>query len=648
MPSLNAVDSPVEVVAENVGGIDSTDVTLRPGVNVLSGRNATNRTSFLQAIMAALGSRRPSLKGDAEEGRVELTFDGERYTRTLTRRDETVAFDGDPYLDDPELADLFAFLLESNEARRAVRRGDDLRELIMRPIDTDEIQAEITMLEAEKRDVDERLADLEGLEEELPALEERRTAVEADLAEREERLDELEAALERADADVERSRRAKRELEETFADLRGAREALEDVEFDLETERESRDELERERERLRDELEGTDADEPESPERLEGRVRELRERKRSLESTLNELRSVIRFNEDQLADGGPDFGETLDQGGDGDVTDRLVADADETVCWTCGSTVRRERIETTLDRLQDLHQEKLAERNDLQERIDELARRQAEIEERTERIERLRTRLADVETELAEREKRIEELEAEREEREERVEELEAQTDSFERADYGEVLDLHREANRLELEIGDLEDEREEIEDRIEEIETRLDERSDLEDRREGIREELTELRTRVDRIEADAVEAFNDHMESILAILEYENIDRIWIERHETTVREGRRTTSRSAFDLHVVRTADDGTTYEDRVEHLSESEREVTGLVFALAGYLVHEVHEVVPFMLLDSLEAIDADRIAALVEYFESYADCLVVALLHEDAQALPDSYAYVTDI
>ena len=43
--------------------------------------------------------------------------------------------------DDPELADLFAFLLESNEARQAVARGDDLRETIMRPIDTDEIES---------------------------------------------------------------------------------------------------------------------------------------------------------------------------------------------------------------------------------------------------------------------------------------------------------------------------------------------------------------------------------------------------------------------------------------------------------------------------------------------------------------------------
>jgi hypothetical protein len=43
--------------------------------------------------------------------------------------------------------------------------------------------------------------------------------------------------------------------------------------------------------------------------------------------------------------------------------------------------------------------------------------------------------------------------------------------------------------------------------------------------------------------------------------------------------------------FDLHVIRSTGEGTTYEDSISHLSESEREVTGLVFALAGYLVHD---------------------------------------------------------
>ena len=162
----------------------------------------------------------------------------------------------------------------------------------------------------------------------------------------------------------------------------------------------------------------------------------------------------------------------------------------------------------------------------------------------------------------------------------------------------------------------------------------------DFEAEREQITDQIEELRTRIERLETEAVEQFNEHMDEVLDILDYENIARIWIERKTQG--------PDSEFDLHVVRAGPDGAAYEDRIETLSESEREVTGLVFALAGYLVHDVHEVCPFMLLDSLEAIDSDRIATLVEYVADYADSLVVALLPEDAQALDDGYQRVTDI
>ena len=118
-----------------------------------------------------------------------------------------------------------------------------------------------------------------------------------------------------------------------------------------------------------------------------------------------------------------------------------------------------------------------------------------------------------------------------------------------------------------------------------------------------------------------------------------------MWIERTEKEVREGRRKISRSTFDLHVVRATEDGAVYEDTVDTLSESEREVVGLMVALAGYLVHDVYETVPMMLLDSLEAIDSERIGALIEYIAEYAPYLVVALLLEDAEALDEEYEHV---
>lgn len=58
------------------------------------------------------------------------------------------------------------------------------------------------------------------------------------------------------------------------------------------------------------------------------------------------------------------------------------------------------------------------------------------------------------------------------------------------------------------------------------------------------------------------------------------------------------------------------------------------MTRLVFALAGYLVHDLHESMPDMLLNSVVAIDSDRIAALGDCSADYAQYPVVALLTED--------------
>jgi len=635
--------SAVHVDVRNIGGIDEASVTLPDSVSILTGRNATNRTSFLQALMAGLGSRQSSLKGDAEEGEVTLELGDETYTRTLQRRGDSVAFGGDPYLDDPELADLFAFLLENNEARRAVARGDDLREIIMRPIDTDSIDAEIRECKRERDELESEIETLDSLEHDLPDLEADRREKVAELETAEEELEAVREELDEIDAGVEESRTRKQEMEEAFQQVRDGRSDLDDLEFDLETERSTLAELKSEREELRETVE--EAEEPdENADRLAGRIDELRRRKRSLDDDINELGSVIGFNEDMVDGSGLD----IDDGMPGDdPTDALTAD-DQTVCWTCGSEVETDQIEATLGRLRELRSDKLDERNEIRAEIQELTDQQSSIREAQREIERAEERLDTVETEIESTDSRIADLEARIESKRDEIEELEDDAESIDIDGYDEALELHREANGIELRIERLEDEIDEIDDEIEEREAAIERREDLKAEREELADRLTELRTRVDRIEENAVEEFNEHMGTVLDILEYENLDRIWIERRETEVREGRRKVTRTRFDLHIVRSSPDGSAYEDTVDHLSESEREVTGLVFALAGYLVHDVHETVPFVLLDSLEAIDSDRIARVVDYFRAHADYLVAALLPEDAAALPDKYAYVEQI
>jgi len=294
--------SKAKVHAENIGGIDDTSVAFSPGVTLLVGRNATNRTSFLQAVMAALGGENVSIKGDADEAEVELTIGDETYTRHLRRQGTSIVTDGRPFLDDPTLADLFAFLLESNEARRAVTTGVDLRELIMRPVDTTEIESEIQRLVRERESITEELEEIDSLKEEIPELEAEQARLEDEIEETKADLEAKESELEAADADVEEVREEKSELETRLEDLRGKRSTLDDIRYDLETERESLEALKQERQELEDE----ETDLPELPmgelQEVESEIERLRSQKEQLEREINELQSVIGFNEEMLED----------------------------------------------------------------------------------------------------------------------------------------------------------------------------------------------------------------------------------------------------------------------------------------------------------------------------------------------------------
>ena len=648
MDESAAQQSAAHLHARNVGGIDEATVALDPGVNVLAGRNATNRTSFLQAVMAAVGSNRATLKGDAESGQVTLELGDDQYGRTLRRVDGGVVFGGDPLLDDPELADLFAFLLEDNEARRAVERGDDLREIVVRPVDTTELRREIDRLETEKREVDDELATLDDVSARLENRQQRVADLEAERADLRGELSTAREAL----ADVQTS---DGEESEALAGLKAARSDLEDVRFKLRTERESLESLREQRGDLREERDdlpasGADADD------LDARIEELRRRRSELEADVGDLQAIVRFNEEMLEDAGGVHEEIADEIGGGDdddrtqrsdggtVTDALLDD-DTGVCWTCGTNVERTRIEETVDRLHDLRDRKRTGKDDLTAELEELTERRREAADARERREDVEQSLEAVEAEIEERQSRVTDLEAERDELASDVEELEA---AVEAADGHEAaVDRAKRVNELEAEFDRVEADLADVRETVAELEDRLSERENLEERRADIVGELSDLRERVDRIESEAVDAFNDHMATVLDRLGYDNVERIWIERTTTTARDGRRTVEETEFDLHVVRSTG-GTAYEDTVEHLSESEREVTGLVFALAGYLVHDVYETVPFLLLDSLEAIDAERIAALVDYVEEYTDFLVAALLEEDAQAVENVDNRVTDI
>jgi len=634
MSTPGSVAGGVELTVENVGGIDRRSVAFSPGVTILAGRNATNRTSLLQGLMAGLGSQSVSIKGDADEATVELTVDDETYSLTLERDGGSVAIEGDPHPADGDLVDSFAYLVESNDARRAVEPDRDLREIIMGPIDTAAVEARIADLEAESDEIDRRLQTLRSLRRRLPELEQRREDLEARIEEQRAELESVEAAIEEAEGEMSSAHSSRTDLEGALESLRDTRDALEDVRYRIDSERESIEALESEVDEHEREL----ASLPDAPmaavSDVEERIEALRADRDDLDADINDIQKIIRFNEEMLDGTDSEIVAALrDAGGDtvGSAT------GDQVTCWTCGSEVESESVRTTIDRLREFRAGRLQQLKNLQSEMRDLKTEKATYEEQQRQRAQLEDYRQQASSELADRRERLEELETERDRLETEVGDLEAEIDDLRERRDDELLDSHREANRIEVEIRELQQDLGDVTDELAELESRLDEWESLRARRERITEKIDEERSRIETVERRAIEEFNRHMETVLRVLDYGNLERVWIERRQSAD-----ASEDSTLTLHVVRGTSDGASYEDSVAHLSESEREVTGLVFALAGYLAHDVHEVCPFLVLDSIEAIDSDRIARLIEYLSEYAEYVVVALLEADARALSEEY------
>ncbi|RCU47617.1 chromosome segregation ATPase [Haloplanus salinus] len=614
----------------NVGGIDGASVTLDPGVTVVAGENASNKSSLLGSLGGVLGGPHPPLRGGCGAGSVTLDADGERYELDLRRRDgETVVVDATPYAPASTLVDLFVVLGEENPIRRAVVDGGDLHDLLMRPVDTEAIDAEIERLRERRDGIDGRVASLDDSVDDLPELEVRARRLADERDDVVARLDEKRAALE-------------------GTDYRGAAAATRAVLDDLETAREERERLRERRETkrravesLRDDLEAVEErlaeSTPEGVESVEARLeaveddlRRLRDRTGRLDETINALSPIVEMNQEFLAEAR--LPEAFDAA---DALDDLRPDAGSVTCWTCGQPVERAEIEAQVEAVEAILGEKRAERATVVGRIEDLQSERAALrarrDERADLVERRRRLERDVE----ERERTLADLEERLDDVRDRIASLEADLDATDAADA--VVERHREVSELEYERGRLERELAEVEERIEAAEEAKAERESLREERDAVTDRLAACRERVERIERETVETVNECLERVLDRLSYRALERVWVERREEE--------PGTVFDLQVVRTADDGGVYRAPVATLSKSEREVVGLVIALAGYLVYDVAETVPAVVVDAIEMLDAERIQGLLDVFSDHARYVVGAALPEEAERLRERFETV---
>lgn len=564
---------------DNIAGIRRGEAALERGLNAVRATNWRGKSSFLRAIAAAMGTDTPLTEG-TDSGHVRLRTDDDTYRVDFRRQNGTVLEEGNPYLTDPYdvvCADLYAFLGEHNEVRHTVRTGQNLKSVLTRPLEFENIDERIAELNAEREDVETELRRAEEAADELAGakstvaelerryqeLRQRRDEVRVERAgqtdETRERLSEARAERDRIQSRVDRLERA---VDRTETKLDERREELAGLEVPID------DDVAADLEAARTELERIERDE-------------------------NLLQSVYTANRRVLEEGREELVTDVERG----------LSVDQLTCWICGDTGDRETFRERIDALG----EKLT---DVRERADTVRQRVERLEDRRDRGKQLRRRRTDLEDEIADLAATLAD----------RRRDLETARASL--ADQHEVIDdLAADVERSDDELAEVEGELRYVETELEDVRSRCDElraraanRDTLRAELEDLSAEIERLRTRKDDLKRRTREAFEESMDEIVS-------------RFDTSFETARLTPE---FDLVVAR---DGR--EASLDALSEGEVELLGFVAALAGYEAFEVDERVPVLLIDRLGGLDSTNLHALVEHLRGRAEYLVFTAYPEHA-------------
>lgn len=584
---------------ENIAGIRSGSATIEPGVNAVEASNWRGKSSLIVAIETALGIAMPLTEGE-ERGRVTLETDEGTFVTELLRRDDgSVEREGDLFLSDEHdrvCAELFAALGEANAIRRAVREGENLEELLSRPLALENIDQRIADLRHEREEVERELERAETAAAELPTVQERVTQLEAELSDLREEREEL-AAGEGTDADLGERR-------EALSEKRAAHDRVAGTIDRLSTQI---DQLEDQLDSSRAECEALSVPDEST---IETGLEATREQLSDVSAEIELLQTVYNANRRVLEEGRVDLLTEVER--------NLSADAIE--CWVCGETADRAALEGRLSEISEAISSRRERESEFREKVETLEAEQRELSEKRmaerdleDEIRRLSTRLDD----------RRGDLETANERHAQLAEAVEELSSDVEVADE-RLTDVESEIKYKEAELADA---REEL--------TSIEQQAEAEDaiaaRRDELSAEIEELRTRKERKKRDARDAFDEAIETVL-------------ETFEPGFESARLT---AGFDLVVARGG-----REVGPDALSEGEVELLGFIVALAGYEAFEVGERVPVILLDSLGGLAGENLHRLVAYFEGRSEHLVTTAYPEQGgfewhTISPEEWAVVSD-
>jgi predicted nucleic acid-binding Zn-ribbon protein len=597
--------SEFKVHATNVAGIDELELELEGETVLISGQNASNKTSLLKSIAFGMGSPHIPIRSGADEARVELTLDGRTVERVAKRTPNGVQSTGDGLVADKNdalLIERFATLLETNALRTAVATDSDIEALLKEPMDINALERQQAELLQERHDLEADLEALGDIDDELAKRE-------AELNEKHQRIKELEDRLDEL-YDEQKAINTDDEELQSFRDQRADLRAEKDR---LESQREEiRDALSRLEDDLKDITqqlhEAKEANEEYNVKSLKAEREEVQAELQDVTERLEILQSVLTANR-----------EMLNSNATGIFGYESGIMGDEVTCWACGRDASRESFDETIAELAELVQTDKQRKREHEPEIEELTEHIEEARSAKRRVDDLKGRKQELEQKLESRRESLERKTEQLDELQQDLEEINAKIADHEGTQGSEQSEIAAEIEELRVEIQTFRRDTDRLEDVCANLREKQAERDRKEERVEALTQEIRELTERIENLESELRKTFNEAMDDLIDYLEFNRIDRVWLDGN---------------FDLVIAREVD-GTIRQDSLAHLAESEREMIGLVLGLAGFIAYDVREVTPVLLLDSLGAFDTERTERLIEYFSDRTDVLLAALHPEMA-------------
>ena len=589
-----------QVSVSNIGGIYEATANLEHGVNVVQASNFSGKSSFMNAIQTVMGTtgmfntQHPLTEGK-ENGVVELSSEEMTHSVSLERSptDEVVRR-GSPVLEndaDQMCARLFAFLGEDNPIRSRVREQADLTELLQAPLDLENIDNQIATLKRKRDSKQEEIKTARRAEENIPAVKEAITTLE-------EEIDAL--------------RQKRNDVESRVGDEITDNKSLSD---DLATQRSEVSTLERRISRLQSQLAETETqleekraekeqlDIPEQPE-ANTDVEEKQQRVDEISLQVDLLEGLHRANQRVIEEDELSLVTSID---------RTIVE-DEFDCWICGESTTTETIETRLAALESKIETLREEQSNLTDEIETLEAQQREYREKKQQVTAIEEEIGDLSAKRDDLQRDLTQAQERKSEVEDQVSELEADLEQAETELSEELTDIKSE---IKLKTQELETQQ----NRLQELETKQDDIDELRAEVNGIEDEIETLKERKESKQRELKSQFDEAMATALDHFA-PGFDGARLDIKVNTENEI------ESFDLIVAR---DGR--ETTIDTLSEAERELVGIVVAIAGYRTFEVGDRVPMILLDGVSQLAADNLNLLCEYLSEDTEMLVTTAYPE---------------